>query len=111
MAYNVWLAEPDLSRARAIAAELRGPSVRALGLAVGQQVQVSMNLIAPLTIGPAEVYDAIAARAAIDRAELVGLDTERVARLAHRPHVGATWTWALDRTIEARLAAHGFQID
>ncbi len=32
-----------------------------------------MNLIAPETVGPAEVYDAVAARAAIDRAELVGL--------------------------------------
>ena len=47
VAYNLWLAEPDLARARALARQLRGPSVRALGLAVGDQVQVSMNLIDP----------------------------------------------------------------
>ena len=110
VAYNVWLAEPDLERAREIAAELRGPSVRALGLAVGQQVQVSMNLIAPEIVGPAEVYDAVAARAAIDRAELVGLIPS--ALLTRTP----TARWRdldldPDRTIEARLATRGFEVD
>jgi glutamate formiminotransferase len=110
VAYNVWLAEPDLDRARQIAAQLRSPSVRALGLAVGQQVQVSMNLIAPLTVGPAEVYDAIAARATIDRAELVGLIPDSL--LTRTPI--ARWhdlDLGADRTIEARLATRGFQID
>jgi glutamate formiminotransferase len=110
VAYNVWLAEPDLSKARAIAAELRSPSVRALGLAVGQQVQVSMNLIAPLTVGPAEVYDEVAARAPIDRGELVGLIPR--ALLTRTPT--ARWRdldLGEDRTIEARLATRGFQID
>lgn len=110
VAYNVWLAEPDLGRAKAIASELRGPAVRALGLAVGQQVQVSMNLIDPFTIGPAEVYDAVASRAAVDHAELVGLVPG--ALLDRTPT--ARWRdldLGLERTIEARLAAHGLQVD
>ena len=48
VAYNVWLAEPDLALARRIAR--RRPRARtsaALGLAVGRRVQVSMNLVAP----------------------------------------------------------------
>ncbi|HEX6238970.1 MAG TPA: hypothetical protein VFZ68_17360, partial [Acidimicrobiales bacterium] len=47
VAWNVWLAEPDLDRAREVAAAVRGPDLRALGLAVGDRVQVSMNLVAP----------------------------------------------------------------
>lgn len=73
LAWNLWLSEPDLERAKAIASAIRGPGVRALGLQVGDQVQVSMNLIDPLRVGPAEVYDRVVAMAAIERAELVGL--------------------------------------
>ncbi len=76
VAYNLWLAEPDLTRARALARQLRGPAVRALGLAVGDQVQVSMNLIDPERVGPAQAYDQVAAQATVDRAELVGLIPE-----------------------------------
>jgi hypothetical protein len=36
-------------------------------------VQVSMNLVDPLTFGPAAAYDAVASRAAVAGAELVGL--------------------------------------
>jgi hypothetical protein len=32
-----------------------------------------MNLIDPYRLGPAEAYDAVAARAPVDRAEVVGL--------------------------------------
>ena len=35
VAYNLWLAEPDLATARRVAAELRGPDLRTLGLALG----------------------------------------------------------------------------
>jgi glutamate formiminotransferase len=110
VAYNVWLAEPDLALAKHLAAELRGPAVRALGLAVGEHVQVSMNLIDPLHVGPADVYDAIAAHTAIDRAELVGL----VPRVLLERTPAARWS-DLDltehRTIEARLAARGLEVD
>lgn len=73
LAWNLWLSEPDLALAKSIASSIRGPGVRALGLQVGDQVQVSMNLIDPLTVGPAEVYDQVASQATIARAELVGL--------------------------------------
>jgi glutamate formiminotransferase len=52
VAYNLWLAQPDLARAGAIARALRSPVVRALALPVGEAVQVSCNLIAPWSFGP-----------------------------------------------------------
>lgn len=103
IAYNLWLARPDLTLARTIARDLRSPAVRALGLAVGDEVQVSMNLVDPTTVGPADVWDVVTARAPVAHAELVGLIPAGV--LAGTP----TWRWrqldlAEDRTIEARLA-------
>ena len=74
VAYNVWLAEGvPVSVARAIAREIRSPALRALGLDVGGRAQVSMNLVDPQRITPADAYDAVAARAPVERAELVGL--------------------------------------
>lgn len=106
VAYNLWLAEPDVSLAREVAAELRAPTVRALGLEVGARAQVSCNLIDPLRAGPAAVFDAVARRAEIDRAELVGLVPAAV--LAETP--ARRWS-ELDldpsRTIEARLESAG----
>jgi len=103
VAYNVWLDGSDLSIARGVAAAVRGPAIRALGLQVGAGVQVSMNLIAPNEVGPASAFDLVAARAPVARAELVGLVPASV--LATVP----SQRWAeldLDdtRTIEARLA-------
>ncbi len=73
VAYNLWLTSSDLELARRVARDLRGPAVRALGLPVGDRVQVSMNLIDPAVVGPADVYDRVATMADIARAELVGL--------------------------------------
>jgi glutamate formiminotransferase len=74
VAYNVWLREDvGVDVARAIASELRGPAVRALGLDVGGRAQVSFNLVDPASVGPDAVFDAVATRAAVARAELVGL--------------------------------------
>jgi len=106
VAYNVWLAEPDLPRARRIAAALRGPHLRALGLAVGHRVQVSMNLIAPGVLGPAAAYDLVAAMAPVTGAELVGLVPEDVL-LAIAPERWGELDLDRDRTIEFRLA-HGW---
>lgn len=103
VAYNLWLAVPDLARARALARDLRSPAVRALGLAVGRDVQVSMNLVAPHEVGPAEVWDAVAARTAIARAELVGLAPAAVVEAVPRGR-WAQLDLAEERTIEARLA-------
>jgi glutamate formiminotransferase len=102
VAYNVWLAEPDLAAARAIARSLRGPAVRALGLAVGDRVQVSVNLVRPDEVGPAQVYDAVAARAVVARAELVGLVPARVLQRID-PARWDTLDLAPERTIEWRL--------
>lgn len=102
VAYNLWLADPDLAAARRIAAEIRGPDLRTLGLALGPAVQVSCNLIAPWSLGPAAAYDAVAARAAIDHAELVGLVPRSILEGTPRQR----WKQLdLDpsRTIEARL--------
>lgn len=104
VAYNVWLRHPDLARARAVAAAVRDRPIRALGLAVGDRVQVSMNLIDPATVGPADAYDRVAALAEVAGAELVGLVPDAVL------HAVDAARWAEldlgpDRTIEARLAA------
>lgn len=102
VAYNLVLVEPDLGRARAVAAAVRGPAVRALGLRVGDEVQVSMNLVAPAEVGPGGAFDAVAAHAAVARAELVGLLPESVLHAVDRNR----WEQldlAADRTIEARL--------
>ena len=104
VAYNLWLAEPDLPRARALARQLRGPAVRALGLAVGDQVQVSMNLIDPLQVGPDQVYDRVVAEVGVARAELVGL-IPRAVLSAIDPARHAVLGLSADGTIEARLEA------
>ena len=102
VAWNLWLALPDLARARLVAARVRGPHLRALGLRVGGRVQVSMNLIAPHVVGPAEAWDRVTALVPVAGAELVGLvpasvldrtDPARWAQLDLDPQ----------RTIEARL--------
>lgn len=106
VAYNLWLADPDVAAARRIARELRSPAVRALGLAVGDRVQVSLNLVRPHEVGPGAAWDAVAARTAVDRAELVGLVPDAVLRAEPE----GRWTeldLGPDRTIEARLARAG----
>jgi glutamate formiminotransferase len=104
VAWNVWLAEPDLARAQRIAREIRGPRLRALGLPVGGRAQVSMNLVEPDELGPAEAWDLVAERGAVAGAELVGL----VPRSVLERIDPARWTeldLAEDKTIESRLAA------
>jgi glutamate formiminotransferase len=110
VAYNLWLAQPDLELARAIARSIRSPSVRTLGVAVGHHVQVSMNLIEPDLVGPADVYRQVTEVAPVARAELVGLAPMAVIEAAGRDN----WPRLdldVDRTIEARLAARGWSVD
>lgn len=106
VAYNLWLHEPDLDRARTLVRALRGPAVRALALEVGEHVQVSMNLIDPMVVGPAAVFDQVATSADIARAELVGLIPRPVLDQID-PARWAELDLAADRTIEARLVARG----
>lgn len=101
VAYNLWLAEPDLPLARRVAETVRGGAIRALGFAVGDRVQVSMNLIDPLRVGPADAWDAVAALASVAGAELVGLVPEAVLAAAP-PERRTALDLTADRTIEAR---------
>lgn len=106
VAYNVWLANPDLTLARSVARRVRQPGLRALGLRVGDRVQVSMNLLDPASLAPDRAFDAVAALAPVAGAELVGLVPEAVLRAVPSDR----WR-SLDlspsQTIEARLAARG----
>jgi glutamate formiminotransferase len=107
VAYNLWLADGDHALARSVASALRGPAVRALGLDLAGTFQVSCNLVRPLDVGPADVYDRVAGLldgtdASITGSEVVGLvpaavldqvPTRRWPELDLRP----------EATIEARL--------
>jgi glutamate formiminotransferase / 5-formyltetrahydrofolate cyclo-ligase len=101
VAYNLWLADGDLVVARRLARELRSGAVRALGLRVGDDVQVSMNLVAPDETGPADVFDRVAAQAPVARAELVGLVPQSVLDAVPQ-HRWSELDLSADRTIEAR---------
>lgn len=77
VAYNLVVdGSPEL--ARRVAAQVRGPALRALGLRLGEAAQVSINLIDPDRLGPAEAFDAVGALVPVLAAELVGLVPERV---------------------------------
>jgi hypothetical protein len=88
--------------ARAVAAAVRGPAVRALGLGVGVRAQVSANLLDPLSVGPAHLYDEVAARAPVAGAELVGLVPGAVLE-GVPPERWAELDLDPSRTIESRL--------
>lgn len=105
VAYNVWLAPPaTVEDAKRIATEIRRPGeLRTLGLQVGDRAQVSCNLIEPSAFGPDAVFDAVAARAAVAGAELVGLVPDAVLR-AIPPDRWSALDLSPARTIEARLA-------
>jgi len=80
VAFNVDLASDDVDLARRIAADLREsaggpPGLRAIGLPLPGRscAQVSFNVHDPLATPLGEVAAAVAARAPVARAELVGL--------------------------------------
>jgi glutamate formiminotransferase len=111
VAYNLMLSVADLDLARTVAASVRRPGLRTLGLVVGSRVQVSCNLTDPVHLGPADAYDLVALAlerqgpkaGCIGATELVGLLPAAV--LASVP--ARRWTEldvGPDRTIEARLA-------
>jgi glutamate formiminotransferase len=121
VAYNVWIeAQGDtdpstaLSAAREVAAQLRGPAVRSLGLAVIGGAQVSCNLLDPVAQPIADLYDRVvlgvtSARCRVVRAELVGLVPDAALRAVPRPR----WQeldLGEERTIESRMEARAGHI-
>ena len=122
VAYNLWLSPgADLGLARRVAAGVRGPALRALGLAVGEgrRVQVSMNLVDPDRLGPGAAHDLVVAalreevpryearrEVEVEHAELVGLIPRAVLEAeprARRSQLGLPES----ATIEARLEQAG----
>ena len=119
IAYNVWIGAdhrqggrpPVVTVARSLAAGLRGPTVRTLGLEVDGGAQVSVNLIDPGSVSIAAVYDAVTLGAgalgcSVLRAELVGLLPDAALRAVHSTR-WAELDLSEDRTIEARLEVSG----
>jgi glutamate formiminotransferase len=109
VAYNVWLATGDVTVARSIAAAVRSPAVRALGLSTAGVTQVSCNLVDPLVVGPAQLYDDVDRLArglgvSVLRAELVGLAPAAVVDAVPRDR-RIQLDLDSERTFEARLQA------
>ena len=83
IAYNVFLNSADVTIAKRISKAIRAssggyPAVKAMGLLVNGQAQVSMNLVDYTQTPPHIVFDAIVRLAAaegvtVDRSELIGL--------------------------------------
>jgi glutamate formiminotransferase len=105
VAYNVWVSSVEV--AQRVAPRIRSPHVRALGLSVGEGAQVSCNLVAPASFGPARLFDAVArlteaAGGAVLGAELVGLVPRSILESipeARWPELGLSD----GATVEARL--------
>jgi glutamate formiminotransferase len=104
VAYNVILADSGIKTAREIAGKLRSQHVRALGMEISAGAQVSMNLIAPAQVGPAEVFDMISAMTQIDQCELVGLIPANVLQQIPKNRWNVLDLTA-EKTIEWQLAA------
>ncbi len=88
---------------------MRGPAVRALGLAVGTRAQVSCNLSTRTATGRSRLYDAVAALVAeaggtVEGGELVGLIPE-VVLAAVPPERRAELGLSEGATVESRLPA------
>jgi glutamate formiminotransferase len=109
VAYNLVMEGGSPELARSVAAGLRGPGLRALGLEAGGRRQVSCNLTRPFEVGPAQCHDRAAALLEGTDAHLVGAELVGLVPAAVRHAVPEARREALglpaDRTIEARLAA------
>jgi len=106
LAWNIWLENTTVDRAKELARLVRSSSVRTLGLDLGDLVQVSCNLIEPLEVGPGEVLSRVQqllrGDESVHHCELVGLAPEQVLR----NEAPAQWHQlglSLEATIETRL--------
>jgi glutamate formiminotransferase len=107
VAWNLWLHNVTMDQARGIAAAVRQSDVRALAFEVGDDVQVSCNLLDVAVVRPSQVYDQVKALvpdgSGIERAELVGLAPAALLA-AEEPSRWDELGLSEDATIEARLA-------
>lgn len=110
VAWNLWLENVDLPRAKELASLVRSERVRTLGLQVGGATQVSCNLIDPTLATPADVYDDVrtllVGTERIVRCELVGLAPQRCLEAISEDR-WASLDLALSTTIEHRAAQAG----
>ena len=119
VAWNVWIEGPEVGAAeptagvadlaRQVAAAVRRPDLRAIGVPYGRGAQVSCNLVDPARLGPDRAYDLIAEAlehrgGTVVRTELVGLVPESVLR-STPTHRWRELDLSASRTIEARLEA------
>ena len=106
VAWNLWLSNVRLERARELARAVRGPTVRSLAFVVSDQVQVSCNLIDVLRTPPSEVYDKVqtllVTPESVGRSELVGLIPASLLDIED-PHRWAQLNLDPSSTIEERL--------
>ena len=96
-----------MDECRTIAAAVRQRDVRSLAFEVGDDVQVSCNLLDVAVVPPSQVYDQVAALlpagGVIERAELVGLIPAALLA-AEEPARWEQLGLSEEATIEARLA-------
>lgn len=120
VAYNIYLATPDVGIAKEIAKRIRTssgglPALQASGFEVGGKAQVSMNLLDIDVTSPAAVFAAVEAEArergvAIERSEIVGLVPERGVLGAGAAYLKCPD--ADDHLLEAKIrAAEGLTLD
>ena len=116
IAYNVWIAGPDAGSpaqaeaaevAKTLAARLRRPGLRTLGLAVDGGAQVSCNVIDHDRVTLTEVFDEVATGSAefncsVTRGELVGLLPQVALSAVHKERWVELGLRAED-TIESRI--------
>jgi len=109
VAYNLWLDQRDMEKARAIVAEIRSEFVRALAFELAQGVQVSLNLVAPFQFGPAQAYEFVSTRAPVRRCELVGLIPARLLE-SIEPQQWTHLDLGAEKTLEFRLEKQGYLV-
>lgn len=116
VAYNLWLEGVSFESAKSIARCLRAPNLRTMAFDLGDDVQLSANLIEPNEVGPSQFAARVrpmveALGGGIGRYELIGLVPSFVVEatpISHRDLLGltpeATLEHALSKVSSARLA-------
>ena len=111
VAYNVWVTAPDLAAVRRTTAAVRGPWVRTLRLHIGHAGGWSRNLLAPESLGPAELVTLVADRGTTEGVEVAGTELVGLIPASVLDGVDVTDRDRLDlspdRTMEARVDRRG----